>query len=250
MEILVTNDDGWGAAGLKVLIEEIAPLGHLTVVVPDGARSGMSNAVSATQPMYLSKADPTTMGLKAEGIDCYTTNGTPSDCVKLAINVLFEEDERKIDLLVSGINHGSNAAINQIYSGTMGAVFVGAEHCIPAIGFSIDDMSQEPDFTYMREMIGKVTRHLLDEGFRPGLCFNINAPKGTIAGLRWTRQCRSHWVKEMREIQDEQGRKCYALSGYMVNDEPEATDTDQYALEHGYLSIQPCKVDMTDYGAL
>jgi len=248
MEILITNDDGWGAPGLKQLIQAVSPLGHLTIVVPDGARSGMSNAVTATQDIYLRPLNNPQD--TPNNCTVYLTNGTPSDCVKLSIHVLFGGDDKKIDLLLSGINHGSNAAINLIYSGTMGAVFVGAEHNIPSIGFSINDMSPEPDFSYMTPLIADLIRHLMDEGFRPGQCYNINAPIGPISGIRWTRQARSHWEKEMKETTDEQGNTCYRLSGYLVNDEPDATDTDQYAIEHGLLSVHPCKVDMTDYGSL
>ncbi|MCQ2311633.1 MAG: 5'/3'-nucleotidase SurE [Paludibacteraceae bacterium] len=242
MNILVVNDDGWGAKGLMTLLPYILPLGKVTVLVPDGPRSGMSNAVTATHPISLCK-------MEQDGFDLYLTNGTPSDCVKLAINVLFKGDERAIDLVISGINHGSNAAINQIYSGTMGACFVAAEHDIPSIGLSIDDMSAEPDFSFMEPYIPQVIQHLLDTGMQ-GLCYNINAPKGKINGIKWTRQSRSHWTDEMAPVSLENGETGYKLAGYLVNDEPEATDTDLWALEHGYISIQPCKVDMTNYGAL
>lgn len=242
MNILIVNDDGWGAKGLMTLLPHILPLGKVTVVVPDGPRSGMSNAVTATHPISLHKVEQ-------EGFDLYLTNGTPSDCVKLAINVLFKGDAQAIDLVVSGINHGSNASINLIYSGTMGACFVAAEHNIPAIGFSIDDMSDNPDFSYMEPYLGQLIEHLMDEGLQHK-CYNINAPKGAIQGVRWTRQSKSHWTDEMAPVRMENGETAYKLAGYMVNDEPEATDTDLWALEHGYISIQPCKVDMTDYGAL
>ena len=146
MEILITNDDGWGAEGLNCLLRTVSSLGHLTILVPDRQRSGVSNAVTPSTPLYLKPID--TPDWLPSDATVYLTNGTPSDCVKMAINVLFGGDDSKINLLLSGINHGSNAAINLIYSGTMGAVFVGAEHNIPAIGFSIDDLSSEPDFSY------------------------------------------------------------------------------------------------------
>jgi len=247
MNILITNDDGWLAPGLMVLIRQLAPLGKVTVLVPDSARSGQSNAVTATRPVTLKQLHTADV---PKGVEVYTTDGTPSDCVKLAINVLNDGDDSRIDLLVSGINHGSNAAINLIYSGTMGACFVAAEHGIPAIGFSIYDVSPEPDFKYYAPYIADLTRHLMDEGIRPGLCYNINAPVGPIKGIKWTRQCRSHWAKEMKAVEMEDGTTGYRLSGYLVNDEPEATDTDEWALTHGYISIQPCTVDMTAYAAL
>lgn len=246
MEILITNDDGWGAKGIMTLTALMRQFGHITVVAPDGARSGMSNAVSATRPMTLHKVSSP----EFPDIDLYLTNGTPSDCVKLAINVIYGGNDRGIDLLVSGINHGSNGAVNVIYSGTMGACLVGSEHGIPSIGFSIYDMSSDPDFSHFERYIVELTRHLLDIGIQPGLCYNINAPIGPIKGIKWTRQCRSHWEKEMKPTTLENGETAYLLSGYLVNDEPEATDTDEWALTHGYVSVQPCSVDMTVYAAL
>ncbi len=244
MNILLTNDDGWGAAGLNTLLPHLTPFGHVTVVVPDGPRSGMSNAITAEAPITLHHLQHT------DAVDVYTTSGTPSDCVKLALHVIWEDGSRP-DLIVSGINHGSNAAINLIYSGTMGACFIAAEHNIPSIGFSIDDMSAQPDFSHMESYIEQMIRHLIDDGLlHTNRCYNINAPKGVIQGIKWTRQCRSHWTKEMNPITLDNGETAYRLGGYMVNDEPEATDTDRYALDNGYLSVQPCTIDMTDYAAL
>ena len=246
MNILITNDDGWSSKGLMLLARVASGIGHVTVLAPDGARSGMSNAVTSTQPMTLRKIEAPEL----PGADVYVTSGTPSDCIKLAIDVLFGEDPQKIDLVLSGINHGSNAAINVIYSGTMGACFIAAENNIPAIGFSIDDHDLNADLEPMHPYIAQLIRHLIDEGIPPGLCYNINAPKGEIKGVKWCRQCRSHWVKEMEPVTLENGETAYHLTGYMVNDEPEAEDTDQYAIEHGYISVQPCTVDMTAYAAL
>ena len=242
---LLTNDDGLNAEGLIRLAETVKEFGEVWVVAPDSQRSSISHAISFHQPIELHPCE-----FPVEGVHAYSCTGTPSDCVKLAINVLFRGDEKAIDLLVSGVNHGSNAAINSIYSGTIGACLVAAEHRIPAIGFSIYDNSHEADLQYFRPYLGQLTRHLLDEGIRPGICYNINAPTGQIKGIRWTRQCKSHWEKEMKETLLENGERGYLLSGYMVNDEPEATDTDEWALSHGYISIQPCSPDMTYYAAL
>lgn len=258
MNIVITNDDGWKAPGMRVMVkamralaESMKPQARIIVLAPDGARSGMSNAVTATCPITLHQLTQEELRADgAEGLEVYTTSGTPSDCVKLAINVLFDGDDRKIDLLMSGVNHGSNAGINLIYSGTIGACLVAAEHSIPAIGFSIYDMSPNPEFKYMAPYVEELTRHLLDTGMRPGTCYNINAPVGPIKGIKWTRQCKTHWVKEMKPSINAEGETVYSLSGYMVNDEPEATDTDEYALTHGFISVQPCHVDMTDYAAL
>ena len=247
MEILITNDDGWGSKGLMLLIRKLLPMGHITVLAPDGPRSSMSNAITSKTPMTLHRL-PAQEDLP--GVDIYTTNGTPSDCIKLAVNVLFGEDSSKIDLVVSGINHGSNAAIDIIYSGTMGACFVAAEQGIPAIGFSIYDMDADADFSYMEPYLLPLTQELYGKGMPRTVCYNINAPQGPIQGVRYTRQCISHWAKEIRPVTLENGEQAYMLTGYLVNDEPKAEDTDEWAVTHGYLSIQPCSIDMTYYGKM
>lgn len=249
MEILITNDDGWGAKGILTLVRIMTQLGHVTVVAPDGPRSGMSNAITVNQPIYLRQLEDTNWGTEDwhKNATIYTTNGTPSDCVKLAIDVVFEGDSTKIDLLASGINHGSNAGINVIYSGTMGACFVGAEHGIPSIGYSIDDHSADADFSHMERYILELTRHLIEQKMPYGVCYNINAPVGALEGVKWTRQCRGYWTKEMIESTDEQGNKCYRLGGEFVNIEPEADDTDHWAMNNHYLSVHPCTIDQTAY---
>ena len=252
MEILITNDDGWGAKGILTLVRIMTQLGHVTVVAPDGPRSGMSNAITVAQPIYLRPLNDPDWGKEAwqQNATVYTTNGTPSDCVKLAIDVVFEEDSSKIDLLVSGINHGSNAGINVIYSGTMGACFVGAEHGIPSIGYSIDDHNMDADFSHMEKYILELTRHLIEEKMPYGVCYNINAPVGPLEGIKWTRQCKGFWSKEMIESTDKQGNKCYILGGEFINIEPDAEDTDHWAMNHHYMSVHPCTIDQTAYAEI
>ena len=249
MEILITNDDGWGAKGILTLVRILTQLGHVTVVAPDGPRSGMSNAITVNQPIHLRQLEDANWGTEEwhKNATIYTTNGTPSDCVKLAIDVVFEGDSTKIDMLASGINHGSNAGINVIYSGTMGACFVGAEHGIPSIGYSIDDHSADADFSHMERYILELTRHLIEQKMPYGVCYNINAPIGALEGVKWTRQCRGYWTKEMIESTDEQGNKCYRLGGEFVNIEPDAEDTDHWAMNNHYLSVHPCTIDQTAY---
>lgn len=252
MEILITNDDGWGAKGILTLVRILTQLGHVTVVAPDGPRSGMSNAITVTKPIHLRPLNDLNWGTEEwhKKATVYTTNGTPSDCVKLAIDVIFNEDSSRIDLLASGINHGSNAGINVIYSGTMGACFVGAEHGIPSIGYSIDDHNPNADFSHMEQYILELTRHLLDEKIPYGVCYNINAPIGPLEGVQWTRQCRGFWSKEMIETTDEQGNKCFKLGGEFVNIEPDAEDTDIWAMNNHYLSVHPCTIDQTAYAEI
>ncbi len=244
MEIVITNDDGWGTGGIRTLVAEMSKLGHVTVVAPDSPRSGHATCISVGKPIYVSRIDAEC----TENIDVYTTTGTPADCVKMAIEVLFKD--RKIDLLVSGINHGDNCSVNLMYSGTMGACFVATEHKIPAIGFSLADHKMDADFSLFRPYLTQITQLLIQKGFADNGCYNVNAPKGEIKGIRWTRQCEGHWEKELETYTDEQGRTYYMLAGEFINYEPENNDTDMWAIAHGFISIQPVNIDYTDYNVL
>lgn len=252
LNIVVTNDDGWGTAGIRLLAREMTKLGHVTVVAPDGPRSGSGAGITVGKNITLRRVEEHDLN----GAEVYVTNGTPADCIKLARDVLFRD--KTIDLVVSGINHGTNAGINTIYSGTMGACFGAAEHNIPAIGWSINSHELDVDLHWLQPMLCEVTQHLLDEGFAPRMCYNINAPVGEIEGMQWTRQCRCHWEKEMAPVPATTNDKLvndpmvneFTLAGDFVNDEPEATDTDVWAVDHQQLAITPVSVDMTYYEAL
>lgn len=242
MEILITNDDGIGAKGLSVLSRVMQSLGHVTVVAPDSGRSGQSSAISVMKPMRLEKV----CNGQSENCDVYVSTGTPADCVKLALNVIYKD--RQPDLVVSGINHGSNASVNVVYSGTMGAVFVAAEHNIPAIGFSLCDHEKDADFSELERFIVPLTKQLLSKPFPYGFCYNVNAPKGAIQGVRITRQCNGYWEKEMKEYTDPSGSPFYWLVGNFVNCEPDNEETDEWALGHGYIAITPTTINMTAVG--
>lgn len=248
MNIVIVNDDGWGTAGIRLLAKEMTRLGHVTVVAPDGPRSGSGACISVTQPMTLRRVEEKDLN----GAEVYVTNGTPADCVKLAREVLFRD--KPIDLLVSGINHGSNASINVIYSGTMGACMVAAEKGIPAIGWSINSHAMDVDLHWLQPYLYDVTKHLLDEGFEARMCYNINAPVGEIEGIRWTRQCMGHWQGELVEAVDTpksaDALGVWRLAGEFINDEPTADDTDIWAVEHQLLAITPTTIDLTHYGSL
>lgn len=247
MEILITNDDGWGSQGILALTDVMRTIGHVTVVAPDGARSGFSTAISCNQPMSFHKINDS----DRPDADIYITSGTPSDCVKLAMDGLFKGDPHAIDLIVSGINHGHNASINALYSGTLGACLIAAEHNVPSIGFSINDDNRPTNLSHFLPIIPDIVQHLMDTGWPDGVCYNVNAPLGEIKGLRWTRQAKGHWHDEIEQRGvDEQGDPVYWLIGDYINEEPEATDTDLYALANGYVSIQPCSIDLTYYPAL
>lgn len=246
MNIIVVNDDGWGTAGIRLLAKEMTRLGQVTVICPDGPRSGRSASISVDAPMYVRRVEEHDLN----GAEVYTTNGTPADCIKIAREYLFPETP--IDLVVSGINHGSNAAVNAMYSGTIGACFVAAEKGIPAIGWSIDSHAMDVDLHWLQPFLVEVTQHLIEEGIAPRTVFNINAPVGEIEGIRWTRQCPGHWAQELVAIDDlpEGVLKGWKLGGEFVNDEPSADDTDIWAMQHQLLAITPLTIDWTDYGSL
>ena len=246
MNIVVVNDDGWGTAGIRLLAKEMTRLGQVTVICPDGARSGKAASISVETPMYVRRIEEHDLN----GAEVYVTNGTPADCIKIAREYLFPE--KPIDLVVSGINHGSNAAINAMYSGTIGACFVAAEKGIPAIGWSIDSHAMDVDLHWLQPFLVDVTQHLLEEGIAPRTVFNINAPVGEIEGIRWTRQCVGHWANELVPLAElpEGVLKGWKLGGEFVNEEPSATDTDIWAMQHQLLSITPLTLDWTDYGSL
>ena len=246
MNIVVVNDDGWGTAGIRLLAKEMTRLGQVTVICPDGARSGQAASISVETPMYVRRIEEHDLN----GAEVYVTNGTPADCIKIAREYLFPE--KPIDLVVSGINHGSNAAINAMYSGTIGACFVAAEKGIPAIGWSIDSHAMDVDLHWLQPFLVDVTQHLLEEGIASRTVFNINAPVGEIEGIRWTRQCVGHWANELVPLAElpDGVLKGWKLGGEFVNEEPSATDTDIWAMQHQLLSITPLTLDWTDYGSL
>ena len=246
MNIVVVNDDGWGTAGIRLLAKEMTRLGQVTVICPDGARSGKAASISVETPMYVRRIEEHDLN----GAEVYVTNGTPADCIKIAREYLFPE--KPIDMVVSGINHGSNAAINAMYSGTIGACFVAAEKGIPAIGWSIDSHAMDVDLHWLQPFLVDVTQHLLEEGIAPRTVFNINAPVGEIEGIRWTRQCVGHWANELVPLAElpDGVLKGWKLGGEFVNEEPSATDTDIWAMQHQLLSITPLTLNWTDYGSL
>ena len=246
MNIVVVNDDGWGTAGIRLLAKEMTRLGQVTVICPDGARSGKAASISVETPMYVRRIEEHDLN----GAEVYVTNGTPADCIKIAREYLFPE--KQIDLVVSGINHGSNAAINAMYSGTIGACFVAAEKGIPAIGWSIDSHAMDVDLHWLQPFLVDVTQHLLEEGIAPRTIFNINAPVGEIEGIRWTRQCVGHWANELVPVDElpDGMLKGWRLGGEFVNEEPTATDTDIWAMQHQLLAITPLTLDWTAYESL
>lgn len=236
--ILVTNDDGIQAKGLKKLIGLMRDLGDLVVIASEHPMSGMGHAVTIQTPLRprLLKQE--------EGYQEYITNGTPVDNVKLGKHSLLD---RWPDLVVSGINHGSNAAINIIYSGTMGAVLEACIDKIPAIGFSLRDFSPNADFSHLDQFIKQITTKVLNDGLPDGVSLNVNFPKISeepLKGIKVCRQAEARWVEEFEERKDPYGRKYYWLGGTFENGDLRA-NTDEKALDENYVSVVPVNYDFT-----
>ncbi|WP_149914097.1 5'/3'-nucleotidase SurE [Sphingobacterium cavernae] len=241
--ILVVNDDGITAPGIKVLLEEMQKLGNVVVVAPDGPQSGMGHAITIGKPLRLDKIE------LYDGIEMYKCSGTPVDCVKLAVDRIFKD--KKPDLCVSGINHGLNYSINVLYSGTMSAAVEGAIEGIPSIGFSLDDFSHAADFSHTRSYVSSIAEQVLKNGLPKGTLLNVNFPhieKG-IQGVKICRQANGNWVEEFEYRVDPHHRDYYWMTGrYDWVDRGE--DTDVHAINNGYASIVPTQFDMTAHHAI
>ncbi len=237
--ILVTNDDGFSSRGIKALVESLRSVGDIFVVAPDGARSAQSNAITVNNPIRARKI------LDEEGFTVFKCSGTPTDCVKLAIDQLLP---RKPDLLVSGINHGPNSSISVIYSGTMGAVFEGCICGVPSIGFSHCSFNPRVDMTEAMDFATVISKQVLKNGLPKGTCLNVNIPDTKeVKGVRVSKQAQGVWTEEFEKRQDPAGRDYYWLTGNFNCENLHDKDTDESALEEGYISVVPCKIDTTDY---
>lgn len=232
--ILITNDDGVEAQGIHELTRMMCLLGNVVVVAPDAPRSGAACSFSPITPVRV------TLLSQEEGLSIYSCSGTPSDCVKLAFDAVLNE---RPDLIVSGINHGDNASVNIHYSGTMGATLEGCMHGVSSIGYSLRTRDKECDFTPYEEVIVDVARRVLAHPLPEDICLNVNFPQVShLEGVRWCRQGRGRWSKEWTPT-DEPG--VYRSIGTYTNLEPEAEDTDNWAMDHGFAAIVPITLDMT-----
>ncbi len=241
--ILVTNDDGITAPGIRNLISVMNELGEVVVVAPEGAMSGQGHAITINNTLY---CDPVVIddGPQKE----YKSNGTPVDCVKLAMDQILH---RKPDLLVSGINHGSNSSINIIYSGTMSAAVEGGIEGIPSIGFSLTSYKWDADFTAARHYAKLIASKVLAaNGNLPApFILNVNIPYFAleeIKGIKIARQAKAKWVESYDKRVNPQGREYCWLTGEFVNMD-QGTDTDEYALKNAYVSVVPVSIDLTHY---
>ena len=240
--ILVVNDDGITATGIKNLMEVMQQLGNVVVVAPDSPQSGMGHAITIGKPIRFDKVD------LYPGVEMYKCSGTPVDCVKIAVNKIFKG--KKPDLCVSGINHGLNNSINVIYSGTMSAAVEGAIEKIPSIGFSLDDFSADADFSHCKKYIKNICEQVLEHGLPEGTLLNVNFPNGAeIKGVKICRQANAKWAEEFEERVDPYKRPYYWLTGVFQNFD-KGEDTDVWALENNYASIVPVQFDLTAHHAI
>jgi len=242
--ILVTNDDGITAPGIRMLISIMNEIGDVVVVAPDSPQSGMGHAISVNNILY---CNPVTVdeGPQLE----YSCSGTPADCVKMAKNEILNKTP---DLCVSGINHGANSSINVIYSGTMSAAVEAGIEGIPAIGFSLLDYDWNADFRQCKEFIKKIVLNVLLNGLPDGVVLNVNIPKlkkDEIQGMKICRQANGNWKEDFNKRTSPFGKEYYWLSGEFVNKD-KGLDTDIWALENGFISIVPVQFDMTAHHAI
>ncbi len=239
--ILITNDDGLYAEGLRILARVMEEFGKVVIISATESRSGMSQALTVKEPLRVKLLEET------EKRRIYACSGTPTDGVKLANNQLLE---RKPDLLVSGINHGSNASVSVLYSGTMAAALEGCLYGITSVGFSLNSFSPSADFTVCEEYIRRVVRMVLDNPLPQGVCLNVNIPAVAheeIKGMMVCRQAMGNWKEEFEKRKDPMGKTYYWLTGFFDNSEPDANDTDEWALANGFVSVVPISADMTAY---
>lgn len=241
--ILITNDDGIHAPGIKALVDAMRPLGHIVVVAPDKPQSGMGHAITLNEPLRLTRSH--VFG----DIEAYACTGTPVDCVKLAKDKILH---KKPELCVSGINHGSNSSINIIYSGTMSAAMEAGIEGIPAVGFSLLNYAQDADFSAAGHYAGMIAAQILEKGLPQNTLLNVNIPYLTlneINGIRICRQAHAKWEEEYDERNDPHGRPYYWLTGNFVNYD-RGEDTDEWALSNGYVSVVPVQFDLTAHQAI
>jgi len=243
--ILVSNDDGVDAKGLKTLIEVASRYGRVVVVAPSEAQSGMSHAITIKTPLRAKRLK------KSDSLEIYSCQGTPVDCVKLAVNQLL--DGQQPDLLLSGINHGSNSSSSVIYSGTMSVAMEGCVNQIPSAGFSLLSYDPDADFTAAGKIVEKVIENIFENGLPEGVCLNVNIPYvkyDEMKGVKVCRQAKGLWKEEFVKRVDPHQGEYYWLTGYYLNLEEESEDTDEWALAQNFATIVPIHIDLTAYSAL
>lgn len=242
--IFVTNDDSYASKGFKAAIEVARHFGRVIAVAPDTVQSGKSQAITICDTLRLKCIS------KSEDVEIYSLNGTPVDCVKFAFDYFLKG--KKVDMTISGVNHGSNAAANLLYSGTMGAAIESAFYGVPSIGLSNIDHSADADFEASVEYGIRIAKRVIESNIRP-ICLNVNIPilpVEQIKGIKVCRQTKGFWRDEILERKDPNGESYYWLTGGFENHEPDAADSDEWALKNGYVAVVPVQVDLTSYSQL
>ncbi len=244
--ILVSNDDGITSRGIRALVETMMQLGEVVVVAPNSPQSGMGHAITVGNTLRLDRSTV----FEEEKIAAYECSGTPADCVKLAKHHVLKD--RRPDLVVSGINHGSNSSVSVLYSGTMSAAIEAALEGLPAIGFSLCDYSATADFSHALPYVKRIAAQALEAGIPPDVALNVNIPARTeeaIRGIRVCRQAKAKWTEVFDQRKDPHGRSYYWMAGNFVNFD-KGEDTDEWALSNNFVSIVPCTFDLTAHQAL
>ena len=243
--ILVSNDDGITSKGIRVLVEAMGELGEVVVVAPNSPQSGMGHAITIGDTLRLDESY-----IFDDQITAFECSGTPADCVKLAKHHVLKD--KKPDLVVSGINHGSNTSISILYSGTMSAAIEGAIEHLPSIGFSLCDYSSKADFSHTTEYVKKIASAVLKNGLPNGVALNVNIPpkrNEPIKGIKVCRQANAKWQEEFDKRRDPNGREYFWMAGNFVNFDS-GEDNDEWAIANNYVSVVPCQFDMTAYDAI
>lgn len=242
--ILVSNDDGITSRGIRLLVNVMKELGEVVVVAPDGPQSGMGHAITIGNTLRL---EPNDLFGDVKAFEC---SGTPADCVKIAKHFVLKD--RKPDLVVSGINHGSNTSISVLYSGTMSAAIEAALEGLPAIGFSLCDYSSDADLSHVSEYVKRIAKNVLDKGLTKGVALNVNFPpkrNESIRGIKICRQANATWQEDFDQRHDPNGRRYFWMAGNFVNHD-KGEDNDEWAIANNYVSVVPCQYDMTAHHAI
>jgi 5'-nucleotidase len=243
--ILVSNDDGITSKGIFTLVNVMKELGDVVVVAPDSPQSGMGHAITVGETLRLEENNI------FEGVRAYECSGTPADCVKMARHFVLR-GERQPDVIVSGVNHGSNSSISVLYSGTMSAAIEGAIEGTPSIGFSLADFSHKADMSHITSYIKLITARVLEKGLPKGVALNVNFPakkEDNIKGIKVCRQANAKWVEEFDQRFDPNGRRYFWMVGSFVNFD-KGDDNDEWAIANNYVSIVPCQFDLTAHTAI
>ena len=243
--ILVSNDDGITSKGILTLVTVMKEIGDVLVVAPDSPQSGMGHAITVGETLRLEE------NFIFDGVRAYECSGTPADCVKMARHFVLR-DHRQPDVIVSGVNHGSNSSISVLYSGTMSAAIEGAIEGTPSIGFSLCDFSHKAEMDHIEKYIKVITETVLSRGLPKGVALNVNFPakkKEPIKGVKVCRQANAKWVEDFDQRFDPNGRRYFWMVGNFVNFD-KGEDNDEWAIANNYISVVPCQFDLTAHTAI